>query len=90
MSLSSLVFWACHVYYMLYYRKFFCADQLSMLWLTSTIPSLFKHMMVADLWFFSIVPLFNLSLTATKMVDVKKECNVEFYHIISKYSSNFV
>ena len=54
------------------------------------IPSLFKHMLVAYLSFFSIVPIFNLSLTATKMVDVKKECNVEFYHIISQYSSNIV
>ena len=56
-----------------------------MLWFASATPSLFKHMMVADLWFFSIVPLFNLSLTATKMVDVNKECNVEFiilYHNI--------
>ena len=55
-----------------------------------TQRSLFNHMMVMDLWFFNIVPLFNLSLTATKMVDVKKECNVEFYHIISQYSSNVV
>ena len=47
-------------------------------------------MMVVDLWFFSIVHLFNLSLTATKMVDVTKECNAEFYHIISQYSSNIV
>ena len=52
------------------------------------VPFLFKHMMVVDLWFFSIVPIFNLSLTTTKMVDVKKECNVEFYHILSQYSSH--
>ena len=47
-------------------------------------------MMVVDLWFFSVVPLFNISLTATKMVDVKKEYKVEFLHIISQYSSNVV